>query len=60
MTSEAHLAAAQRSTGLVLWLRSGGRKRSPWGWIVFFGLIVLNETRGLYMAIEIFKVWRGG
>ena len=52
--SEAHLPPSSRTVGLVRWLRTKPAK-SKWGWAIFIGFIVLNETRGLYMVAEFLK-----
>jgi len=53
--SEAHLPAFRprvpvRFIGTV-------RRRSRWGWVLFFGLIVLNEARGVYVVAQFLKAW---
>jgi hypothetical protein len=51
LSSEAHLPIERRSVGLVRYLPS--RARRSWrGWALFLGFIVLNETRGTYMAAQ--------
>ena len=54
--SEVHLPVAERSLGLVRYVKSG-KRRSRLGWAIFVGFIVLNETRGLYMVAEFLKAF---
>ena len=57
MQCEAHLPSAHRGLPLVRWISR--RTRRSWaGWLIFVGLIVLNETRGLYVVIHVIKAWQ--
>jgi len=50
---EAHLPPSRRTMALVRWIP--GKKRSLTGWILLVGFVVLNETRGVYVAAEFLK-----
>lgn len=54
MVSEAHLSPADRTVGIVHYLRTR-KRRSRWGWALFVGFIILNEMRGLYVVAEFLK-----
>lgn len=51
--SEAHIPSAHRTAALVY--RVARPRSSPARWAVFFGLILANELRGIYVAAE---AWR--
>ena len=53
--SEAHLPAF-RPRVPVRFIATG-KRRSWWSWALFFGLIALNEARGVYVVAEFLKAW---
>jgi hypothetical protein len=57
LTSEAHLPAEARSVAFVRYLRKP--RKSLWGWALFAGMILLNETRGLYVVALFLKAYGG-
>lgn len=52
---EAHLPAGRRSLGLVSFVR--GRRRSLTRWLIFLGLVLINEMRGAAVAAEFLKTF---
>lgn len=57
LVSEAHLAPERRSVGFVRYLPQPRRSWS--GLAVFAALLILNETRGIYVVVQVVKAWAG-
>ena len=52
---EAHLSPMARTAAIVRYFPR--KRRNLIGWLIFISLIVLNETRGLYVVAQFLKAW---
>ena len=55
VASEAHLSPMSRTAAIVRYFPK--KRRSLAGWLLFLSIIVLNETRGLYVVAHVLKAW---